>query len=74
MNGLKTAKEAKAELTKNGMTVSKWAIKNGLAPSVVYAVLKGALQGNYGEAHKAAVLLGMKKGEINEDSGELKRT
>lgn len=73
MRKLKTAEEAKSEIKKNGMTIAKWAMKNGLPPSVVYAVLKGDLQGNYGDSHKAAVLLGMKEGEINDSEKELKR-
>lgn len=73
MNGLKTAEQAKAEIEKSGMTIAKWAVKNGLAPSAVYAVLNGRLTGKYGDSHKAAVLLGMKKGSICEDETELKR-
>lgn len=76
MGKLKTAEEAKAEINKTGLTIAKWSIKNGLSPAVVYAVLKGDLQGQYGEAHRAAVLLGMKHGEIVEndsDTCELKR-
>lgn len=72
MSKLKTAEEAKAEITKNGMTLAKWAIKNGLSPSVVYAVLKGGLQGNYGEAHRAAVLLGMKDGVIADEDQRMR--
>lgn len=74
MKKLKTAEEAKAEIRSSGLTITKWSVRNGLAPSIVADVLRGRLQGHYGEAHKAAVLLGMKKGEINEDSSELKRT
>jgi gp16 family phage-associated protein len=73
MSRLRTAEEAKAEITRNGVTVAKWAIANGISPSVVYAVLKGGLQGHYGEAHRAAVLLGMKDGVINANQNEQKR-
>ncbi len=73
MNKLKTAEEAKNEIKKNGMTIAKWSMSNGLPPSVVYAVLKGDLQGNYGNSHKAAVLLGMKHGEIVDSEQQLRR-
>ncbi len=75
MEKLKTADQAKAEIMKSGLTISKWAIKHNLSPSTVYAVLKGKLQGNYGEVHKAAVLLGMKEGRIEgyEQEQERKR-
>lgn len=73
MKKLKTADEAKAEIVKSGLTISKWAIGHGLSPSTVYGVLKGKLQGNYGEVHKAAVLLGMKEGRISDGEQELRR-
>lgn len=73
MKKLKTAEEAKSEIRKSGLTIAKWAVKNGLSPSAVYAVLKGKVQGNYGEVHKAAVLLGMKDGLIDSSEPELKR-
>lgn len=73
MEELRTAEQAKAEIEKSGITIAKWAVKNGLAPSAVYAVLNGRLSGNYGDSHKAAVLLGMKKGNISGDEPELKR-
>lgn len=73
MGNLKTAEQAKAEIEKSGLTIAKWAVKNGVAPSAVYAVLKGRLIGNYGDSHKAAVLLGMKEGEIDGGEQELKR-
>lgn len=75
MEKLKTAEEAKSEIRRDGLTIAKWAVKNGLSPSTVYAVLKGKVQGNYGEVHKAAVLLGMKEGRVEgrEQEPELKR-
>lgn len=72
MSNLKTAEQAKAEIEKSGLTIAKWAVKNGLAPSAVYSVLRGRLAGNYGDSHKAAVLLGMKEGEISGTEPELK--
>lgn len=73
MDKLKTAEEAKAEIKKTGLTIAKWAIRNGLQPSIVYAVLKGDLQGNYGDSHRAAVLLGLKAGCDEDNASVLKR-
>ena len=72
MEKLKTAEEAKAEIQKTGMTISKWAIKNGLQPATVYGVLRGVYKGTYGDSHKAAVLLGMKEGEITDEEQRMR--
>lgn len=71
MGNLRTAEEAKAEI-KKGLTISKWSMQNGLPAGVVYSDLKGRLQGLYGDGHKAAVLLGLKEGEIDDDQNEKK--
>lgn len=57
--------EARAQLSRRGQTVSSWAKANGFTPRLVFDVLKGRLQGNYGKSHRAAVLLGIKDGEIS---------
>lgn len=41
-----------------------FAKKNGLHPSTVYAVLNGQKKCLRGEAHRAAVLLGIKEGTV----------
>lgn len=45
-----------------GVSVSQWACDKGLSPAVVYALLAGRVRGRRGEAHRAAVALGLKKG------------
>lgn len=74
MDNIKTAEEAKAEIKKRGMTISKWAMLHNLPASVVYAVLKGKLQGLYGDGHRAAVLLGMKNGEIDNENDKARKS
>ena len=61
---LKTREEILADFARKGISVRGWAISNGLTPSVVHSLLKGRLTGRIGESHKAAVMLGLKHGEI----------
>ncbi len=64
MKTLKTAHEVKTELLRKGMPIAWWADLNKIPRSVVYGLLAGRITGDYGNAHKAAVLLGLKDGEI----------
>lgn len=57
---------AREELERRGQTVKGFALQNDLNPSTVYAVLRGQSQCRRGEAHRAAVLLGIKDGVIEE--------
>lgn len=61
---LRTRDEVIEEFARKGISVRSWAIANGVNPAVVHALLKGRLTGRIGESHKAAVLLGIKHGEI----------
>jgi len=54
---------ARQRLEMQGITAKDFAIQNGLHPSTVYAVLNGQKKCSRGEAHRAAVLLGIKKAE-----------
>lgn len=56
--------QARASLEKRGQTAKNFAALHNLNPSTVYAVLNGQSQCRRGEAHRAAVLLGIKDGEI----------
>lgn len=56
--------DARLRLEKQGISVKEFALKHGLHPSTVYAVLLGQKKCLRGEAHRAAVLLGIKLGEI----------
>lgn len=60
----RTATEVKAELERKGIAVAAWAAANGFSPFTVYMLLDGKAKGSRGEGHRAAVLLGLKEGEI----------
>ncbi|WP_183781146.1 DNA-binding protein [Pseudomonas sp. JAI115] len=51
---------ARDRLTGLGITAKDWAEKNGFNISTVYAVLNGQQKCLRGDAHRAAVLLGIK--------------
>lgn len=58
-----SVKDAFAE---RGLSISEWARKHDLAPQYVYDLLNGRTNGARGESHRAAVLLGLKEGVIEE--------
>lgn len=64
---MKTPDEAKAELVRRGETVADWARRHMVDAGHVRGVLAGRVKGRNGEAHKIAVLLGIKDGVIVED-------
>lgn len=57
---------AREALEKRGQSAKDFALLHNLSPSTVYAVLSGQSQCRRGEAHRAAVLLGVKKGVIEQ--------
>ncbi len=57
---------ARDALDRRGLSVQEFAKHHLLNPSTVYAVLNGQSQGRRGEAHRAAVLLGIKDGVIDQ--------
>lgn len=57
---LRTPTEARAWLLRHGVTISEWARCHGFKPSVVASLLAGRSQGNWGEAHEAAIALGLR--------------
>lgn len=57
-------KEARDRLARQGLSVKEWAEQHGLSPSTVYAVLNRQKKCLRGEAHRAAVLLGIKDGVV----------
>ena len=64
MPGIRTAAQAKAWLEHQGKSVQEFAREHGVDPATTYQVLAGRKKGRRGEAHKVAVLLGMKEGII----------
>lgn len=57
-------KTARAALEKEGLSAKDFAERHDLNISTVYAVLNGQKKCLRGEAHRAAVLLGIKDGVI----------
>lgn len=64
---LKKREEVLADFARKGISIRGWAKKHGVAHTAVAGVLSGRFSGRIGESHKAAVLLGLKDGEIIED-------
>lgn len=62
----KTPQEVKEAFADRGESVAEWAKRNGFRPQYVYDLLNGRTVGTRGMAHRAAVLLGLKKGVIEE--------
>ncbi|MHC5192746.1 DNA-binding protein [Pseudomonas frederiksbergensis] len=56
--------EARSRLAHQGLSAKDWAEQHKLNPSTVYAVLNGQKKCLRGEAHRAAVLLGIKDGVV----------
>ncbi len=67
---VKTRDQAQADILSQGLNVTEWAKRHGLKRKNVYALLYGHSKGRRGQAHDAAVLLGMKHGvlAVNSDS------
>lgn len=61
---LLTGEQARAALDNAGTSIAQFARQHELPSQTVYQVLAGRKAGRYGNAHKAAVLLGMKRGVI----------
>lgn len=67
MPKLRTPAQAKEWLSKQGKSVQDFAREHGLSPAICYQVLAGTKKGRRGEAHRAAVLLGIKEGVVPQD-------
>lgn len=67
---LRSPAEARADFDRRGVSISGWAKANGLSPAIVYQVLAGTKRGRRGQAHRAAVLLGLKEGVVEQEVGQ----
>lgn len=56
-----TPEQAKARVYEQGLTLRQFAETKNLAYRVVSEVIRGVNKGNYGEGHRAAVALGIKR-------------
>lgn len=58
--------EARKELDRRGVSIAEFARAYALNPNLVSDLLAGRKKGLRGEAHRAAVLLGIKDGVIDD--------
>ena len=65
---VRTEDEVKDELRRKGISIARWARANGFDSILIYQLLAKRKKGLRGEAHRAAVMLGLKKGEIVKDN------
>ena len=63
---MKTTEQVKADFCRKGISIASWARAQGFGRLEVYRVINGKAKARRGKAHKIAVLLGMKDGEITE--------
>ena len=61
-----TPEQARAALDRKGVSIAEFSRKNELNKNLVSDLLNGRKKGLRGEAHRAAVLLGIKDGEIEQ--------
>ena len=61
-----TTEQARAALDRKGVSIAEFSRKNELNKNLVSDLLNGRKKGLRGEAHRAAVLLGIKDGEIEQ--------
>jgi gp16 family phage-associated protein len=61
-----TPEQARADLERKGISIAEFCRKHGLNKNLVSDLLNGRAKGHRGEAHRAAVLLGIKDGEIEQ--------
>ena len=59
-----TPEQARADLDRRGISIAEFSRKYGLNKNLVSDLLNGRIKGRRGEAHRAAVLLGIKDGVI----------
>lgn len=66
MESIRTAEDIKRDLERRGKSIADLARELGLRPMIVYDLLGGRIRGTRGESHRAAVLLGLKDGTIEQ--------
>lgn len=60
-----TPEQARAKLDREGISIAEFSRMHGLNKNLVSDLLNGRKKGKRGEAHRAAVLLGIKDGVIS---------
>jgi len=61
-----TPEQARTDLDRRGVSIAEFSRKHGLNKNLVSDLLNGRIKGRRGEAHRAAVLLGIKDGVIEQ--------
>ncbi len=61
---LRTATQARALFIEKGITITDFAHELGVHRQTVWEVLSGRIKCTHGDAHRVAVVLGMKHGEV----------
>ena len=61
-----TPEQARTDLDRRGISIAEFSRKHGLNKNLVSDLLNGRIKGRRGEAHRAAVLLGIKDGVIEQ--------
>jgi len=64
MTQVRTPLDARRELDRRGKSIRQFAREIGVSERIVYGLLQGRFIGRRGQAHKAAVLLGIKDGVV----------
>lgn len=59
-----TPEQARAQLDRAGISIAEFCRTHSLNKNLVSDLLNGRKKGRRGESHRAAVLLGIKQGEI----------
>lgn len=62
MKPLKTREQVRRQFNRVGKSVAQWSREHNVSQSMTYQVLRGDKKGDRGDAHRIAVLLGIKDG------------
>ncbi len=65
---IRTVQEVRNDFLRKGQSIGSWADKHGFDRTTVNQVLTGRNAGTRGIGHRIAVMLGIKDGEIVEES------
>lgn len=63
---LRPLEDVEREFNQKGISKADWAREHGIRPGVVYEIFSRRSSCKRGEAHRAAVLLGLKEGVVEE--------
>ncbi len=63
---IRTPDEVRQEFDRRGITIAEWSRQNNCDYQTVRDVLLGRRKGRSGNAHRIAVLLGLKDGDIEQ--------